>query len=59
MKLNIAIEEADESMYWLELLNESGIIPSPRLNELQAEGNQLVSIFIATARTTRENMMKK
>ncbi len=58
-KLNIAIEEADESLYRMELLTDSGLIPPLNLDELLNEGNQLVSIFIATARTTRENLMKK
>lgn len=57
-KLNNAIEEADESIYWMELLVESEIVPQDRLSDLMSEANQLVAIFVTTAKTTRLNMEK-
>lgn len=44
-KLGIVIEEADESEYWIELLEESGIIKNDLTNKLKKEASELVSIF--------------
>jgi four helix bundle protein len=52
-KLGIVIEEADETVFWLEFLAESGIVPAPKLRELLAEGNELVAIFLASRRTAK------
>jgi hypothetical protein len=46
-------EEADESLYWMELLIESSLVPQARLAELMAEGNELVAIAVASIRTAR------
>ena len=53
-KLGIVLEEADETVYWLELLAESGIVPTKRMEAITAEANELVRIFSASRRTLRE-----
>jgi four helix bundle protein len=50
-KLGVVVEEADETVFWLELLGDSGIVRASRLRELLAEGNQLVAIFLASRKT--------
>jgi hypothetical protein len=45
----IVEEEADESMYWLEVIQELKIIPEKQLVPLLLEANELVAIFAATA----------
>jgi four helix bundle protein len=52
-KLGIVIEEADETVFWLELLAESGIVKPIKLRELLAEANQFVQIFSASRRTAK------
>ncbi len=52
-KLGIVVEEADETVFWLELLAENGIVPASRLRDLLNEGNQLVAIFLASRKTAR------
>jgi four helix bundle protein len=52
-KLGIVLEEADETVFWLELLSDSGIIPASKLRELMAEGNELVAIFLASRKTAK------
>jgi four helix bundle protein len=47
-------EEADESVYWLELLVESGIMSAKRLQPLTEEGNEIVSMIVASIRTARQ-----
>jgi four helix bundle protein len=49
----IVLREADETLYWLELLSESGIVRPSRLVGLMDECNQLVAIFAATIKTAR------
>jgi four helix bundle protein len=52
-KMGVVVEEADESVFWLELLVDSGIVPSTRLDNLITEANELVSIFVASQKTAR------
>ena len=52
-KLSIVEEEADESLYWLELLIESGIISEKRLSELQKEMNEITAMIVASIKTLR------
>ncbi|HEX8330210.1 MAG TPA: four helix bundle protein [Hymenobacter sp.] len=48
-KLCICVEEADETLFWLELLGDSGIMTKIRLDGLEKEYLEIVSI-LATAR---------
>lgn len=52
-KLGVVLEEADETVYWLELLVASGIVPEKRMKALLAEATELVKIFAASRRTLR------
>ena len=52
--IEIALREADETLYWLELLSEAEIVAPSRLNDLTRECDELVAIFTATVKTTRE-----
>ncbi len=49
----ISLEEADESLYWMELLQEAKLIPAERLKDLMKEGNELVAILAASIKTAR------
>src|SRR5947209_7307411 len=57
-KMGIVIEEADETVLWLELLAESKIVPTVRLDSLMAEANQLLLIFSASGRTAKNDRDK-
>lgn len=50
-KLAIAEEEADETLYWLEILSESGLVKAERLTELLKETREVVAIITASRRT--------
>jgi four helix bundle protein len=54
-KIVIVEEEADESIYWLELIEESGLINSPKLTIIKKEANELTTIFTAIGKTAKEN----
>src|SRR2546426_4689830 len=45
------IEEADETVFWLELLVEAGILPENRVKDLLGEANELPAIFAASRAT--------
>ncbi len=52
-KLAIVEEEADESLYWLEILIDAGILPSTRLSELIDEIDEIVAMIVASQKTLR------
>jgi four helix bundle protein len=53
-KLGVVIEEADETVLWLELLADSGIVKPARLRDLLDEANQLLALFAASWRTVKQ-----
>ena len=52
-KLSIVEEEADESIYWIELLVESGQIKMKLVENLLDESNQILSIVVSAIRTSK------
>jgi len=50
-KLRIVEEECDESLFWMELLVENSLLSAKRLNKLMGEGNELLAIVVASAKT--------
>jgi four helix bundle protein len=52
-RLGVVVEEIDETVFWLELLVESGIIASARLGNLQHEANELCAIFVSSQLTAK------
>ena len=43
----------DETAYWLELLVEAGIVPPDKLEDLRRENEELIAIFVASAKTAK------
>lgn len=58
-KLKICEEEADESVYFLELLKEFNESYSERISALIQEGGEILKIIVASIVTTRERITKK
>jgi four helix bundle protein len=54
-KIAIVLEEADESVYWLECIADNNIVRAELLSDLIAEANQLVNIFSASLQTAKSN----
>jgi four helix bundle protein len=52
-KLGTVVEEADETVFWLELLIESGISQDNRATILLREAKELLAIFSASRRTAK------
>jgi len=49
--VRVALREADETLYWLELLRDSEIVKAELMNDIITECDELVAILAATART--------
>jgi four helix bundle protein len=61
-KIEIVLEEADETLYWLEVINESKMITGPEIERLLKEADELTAIFAATdktAKTRRDRQSQK
>ncbi len=54
-KIGIVVEEADETVFWLEMLSECEIVPLSKTEPLLAEAQELTAIFTASRRTARSN----
>ena len=55
-KLKIVEEEADETLYWVELIEESKLITNQNLTELKKEINEIIAIVVASIKTTKEKL---
>ena len=54
-KMGIVEEEADETIYWLELLVESKIVNDDQIQLLLRESNEITAIIVASIKTARKN----
>jgi four helix bundle protein len=54
-KITIVLEEADETAFWVELMERAELLPSKRLSALRDEAEQLAKIFNATRTTARNH----
>ena len=52
-KLGVVVEEADETVFWLEMLGDSGIVPANKMRKMLDEANQLMLIFSASRKTAK------
>ena len=54
-KLSIVEEEADETLFWLEVIKEMEIISSPLLDYLMKESNEIIAIVVSSIKTSRRS----
>jgi four helix bundle protein len=52
-KIGDCLKEADETLYWLELLSDEQVVSPKRLAPLIQEANELVSIFVTISKRSR------
>lgn len=57
-KIEIVLEESDESHYWLTIIRDAELLNVPLLHELIKEANELTAIFAATDKTAKLNRNK-
>ena len=54
-KMGIVEEEADETLFWLELLEESDLVLAAKLTAIKQEADELIAITVASIKTARRN----
>ena len=54
-KIEVVLEEADESLYWLEVIKDSKLITGSTLDKLICEANELTAIFTKADETLKRN----
>ena len=54
-KMGIVEEEGDETLFWLELLEESELVTAAKLAAIKQEANELIAITVASIKTARRN----
>ena len=57
-KMGIVEEEADESLFWMELLIEANLVPEEKLAALMQEANELVAITVPSINTAKQKVRK-
>ncbi len=57
-KITVVEEDADETLFWLELINESGMIKYDRIKHLMIEADEFVAIFTSSGKTAKLNNPK-
>ena len=54
--VQIVLREADETLYWLEMLDELQLVRAPELKHLLGECDELVAIFCATTKSIKRGL---
>ena len=58
-KLQIALKEANETDYWLEIFFESEIIDRQMYDSLHSDLNELISLLVSSIKTAKDNLSNK
>ncbi|GAB3982217.1 four helix bundle protein [Spirosoma terrae] len=51
-KLSVTVEEADESLFWMEIMAEAKIIPTNRLESLMQEATEIIKVLSKARKNT-------
>lgn len=55
-KIKICEEEADETLFWLEIIEELELVKKSRLTELMKEVDEIIAILVSSAKTARKKL---
>jgi four helix bundle protein len=58
-KIEGGFQELEETVYWLELLVDSGIVKAEHMAELLKEADELISILVSSVKTVKQRSKKK
>jgi four helix bundle protein len=58
-KMNIALKEANETLYWLELLCQAQYITEPSYESIRADSEELVKLLVSIVKTTKATIRAK
>ncbi len=57
-RMSIVEEEADESLFWMAMIMERNLLNAARIRPLYDEGNEILSIVVASIKTARKRGQK-
>ena len=55
-KMNIVLEEADETLFWIEIIIAKQWMSNPELEAIWKEGNELTAIFVSSLKTVNDRI---
>jgi len=55
-KIGVVLEEADETLLWLEMIAEAKLLPPKRVEPLLIEANELVAIMVVSRKSAASNL---
>lgn len=58
-KLNIALKEADETAYWLELLFESDFIDKKQFDSIYSDCDEIISLLVSITKTQKRGKINE
>ena len=58
-KIGRTLEEADETLLWLELIEESGLLSSAKLSALKQEADELTAIFVSIHKSSKSEIISQ
>jgi four helix bundle protein len=58
-KMNIALKEANETVYWLILLKETVYLTESEYRSIHADAEELLKILVSIVKTTKSRMSKR
>lgn len=58
-KISIVVEEADESLFWMEILTEAEITQSSQVNQLMIEAKEILMVMAKARKTVSNNRDKE
>ncbi|WP_245176806.1 four helix bundle protein [Flavobacterium aquidurense] len=58
-KMNIVLEESDETLFWLEIIKEKMWVAKSELEIIWKEGNELTAIFVSSLKTVNNRINNK
>ena len=58
-KMNIVLEESDETLFWLEIIKEKMWIAKSELEIIWKEGNELTAIFVSSLKSVNNRISNK
>jgi len=53
-KLSIALKEINETLYWLELLNETAYLSQQQFESINADATELIKLLISIIKTSKK-----
>ncbi len=57
-KLSIALKETNETIYWIELLHDSGYISNDSFKSIHKDGLEILKLLVSIIKTTKTNLQK-